>query len=68
MPTRVRKLIGSLGILLFLGGYVWAAAAVYRFVPPGPLFTLGYFAVAGTVWGLPLIPLIRWMNGAPREG
>ena len=67
MPTRLRKLIGSVGVLAFLAGYVWLVATLYGYVPKGALFTLAYFAVAGFVWGVPLIPLIRWMNGAPRE-
>ena len=68
MPTRLRKLVGSVGILVFLGAYVGIAGAVYVRIPPGPLFTLAYFAVVGIAWGLPLIPLIRWMNGGPKEG
>lgn len=67
MPTRLRKLVGSVAILVFLGAYVGIAGALYVRIPPGPLFTLAYFAVVGIAWGLPLIPLIRWMNGAPSE-
>ena len=67
MPTRLRKLVGSAGILMFLAAYVGIAGALYGRIPRGPLFTLAYFAVAGILWGVPLIPLIRWMNGSPRE-
>ena len=66
MPTRLRKLIGSLGIMAFLAAYVGIAGAVYVRLPSGPLITLAYFAVVGIAWGLPLIPLIRWMNGSPQ--
>jgi hypothetical protein len=63
MPTRVRKLVGSLGVLVFLAAYVWivtlAADHVPRHVVPETLF----YVVAGVLWGVPLIPLIRWMNG-----
>ena len=65
MPTRMRKLLGSIGVLGFLALYVTAAVALYRHVPRQPGVQLAYFAVAGMVWGAPLIPLIRWMNGSP---
>ena len=67
MPTRLRKLLGSVAVVAFIALYVGVAGALYRFVPNHPLARLGYFAVAGLCWGLPLLPLIRWMNGAPPD-
>ncbi len=63
LPVRVRKLVGSLGVLAFLLFYVGAVGALYRFVPDNQAVRLVYFAIAGTLWGVPVIPLIRWMNG-----
>jgi hypothetical protein len=67
MPTRLRKLVGSVAVVVFIAFYVGAAGAAYRFVPSQPLAQLAYFAVVGLVWGVPLLPLIRWMNGGPDD-
>lgn len=65
MPARVRKLIGLVAILVFLIVYVAAAAAAGERLPDHWLVKLVYYALAGTLWGLPLFPLIRWMNTEP---
>lgn len=63
MPVRLRKLVGSLGVLAFLVFYVGAVGLLYRFVPNNQALRLLYFAAAGLLWGVPILPLIRWMNG-----
>ena len=62
MTARVRKAIGSLGILLFVGFYAWLAATVGGRLPQIWWALLPYYVVVGTAWGLPVIPLIIWMN------
>ena len=62
MSPRVRKLVGSLMVLVFLGFYVWAAATLAERLPDRPALQLIYFAVVGTAWGLPLFPLITWIQ------
>ena len=62
MPVRVRKLIGLVAILLFLALYVIVVSTVGDHLPDHWAARLAYYAVAGTFWGLPLFPLIRWMN------
>jgi hypothetical protein len=62
MNARVRKAIGGVGILVFLGVYVWAAATIGSQLPNQWAIRLVYYAVVGTSWGLPIIPLISWMN------
>ena len=65
MPPRLRKLIGLFAILAFLALYVIAFATLGDYVPKHWAAQLAYFAVAGTLWGVPLFPLIRWMERAP---
>ena len=65
MNARARKAIGGVGILVFLGAYVWAAITLGERVPDQPLLRLAYYAIVGVVWGVPLFPLIRWMNREP---
>ena len=65
MPTRLRKLIGSAGVIAFLGGYIWLVTLLADRVPRVTWAQTAFFAAAGVLWGVPLIPLIRWMNGGP---
>jgi len=65
MPTRLRKLIGAVGILAFLAFYARTAVVVFGYLPNQPWLQLGYMAVVGVAWGLPLIPFIAWMNRGP---
>jgi hypothetical protein len=62
MSAHQRKAIGSVLTLAFLGAYIWAAAAIGEVVPKAWWAQLIYYVAAGTAWGAPLIPLIRWMN------
>jgi hypothetical protein len=65
MNARVRKAIGGVGILAFLATYVWAASSIGVMLPDRWAIRLVYYVVVGTAWGLPLIPLITWMNRGP---
>ncbi|HZZ70202.1 MAG TPA: DUF2842 domain-containing protein [Phenylobacterium sp.] len=69
MNPRLRKLIGLFAILGFLLFYVGVMVRLARYVPDhGPL-QFAFYALAGTCWGLPLLPLISWMNrGSPPPG
>jgi hypothetical protein len=60
--ARVRKLIGLIALLAFLIGYVVLVASVGEFVPKHWAAQLVYYVVAGTLWGVPVLPLFRWMN------
>ena len=62
MNIRARKAAGGLGILLFLTVYVIAAVSISGHLPDNRAVQLIYFVVAGVAWGLPLIPLIKWME------
>ena len=62
MTPRVRKLIGLVGILAFLLAYVVLVADLAKFAPDhGPL-QFAFYALAGVCWGVPILPLISWMN------
>ena len=62
MPTRWRKFIGGAGMLVFLGLYAVGAVMLYEHLPDFKIVRLVYMAVAGIGWGVPLFPLISWMN------
>jgi hypothetical protein len=62
MSARVRKLIGLFGILGFLLLYVGLVAKAAAYVPEHGPWQLIFYVVAGVCWGLPILPLISWMN------
>ena len=62
MNPRLKKLLGSLAMLVFLFVYVAAALAVADHLPAHWAAQLVFYAFVGTAWGLPLIPLMKWMN------
>jgi hypothetical protein len=62
MNACARKLLGLFGILAFLLLYVGVVARLSAYVPDhGPL-QLAFYALAGICWGVPILPLISWMN------
>lgn len=64
MTPRIRKLVGTVAIVLFLGLYAAAAIVVADHLPRHPAVSLAYFLIVGVAWGLPLFPLLSWMNRA----
>lgn len=64
MPARIRKLIGLVALLAFLAAYVWLAMAIADRLPRHWAAQLVFYVVAGLGWGLPILPLISWMNRA----
>jgi hypothetical protein len=62
MSARVRKAIGGVAMLVFLAAYIWAMSTLGQKLPGEWWAKLAFYLVAGTAWGVPLIPLIAWMN------
>ena len=60
---RLRRAIASLGVLVFLAAYVWAVIAIGARLLDHPLIDLLFYGIAGTAWGLPLLPLLSWAEG-----
>ena len=51
-----------MAIEVFALSYSAAAATLVDCVPTFWWARLVYFLIVGTAWGLPIIPLITWMN------
>jgi hypothetical protein len=62
MTAHHRKLVGSVAILVFVLLYVGAMGWIGAHLPPLWWVQLAFYLVAGTAWGLPLLPLLSWMN------
>jgi predicted membrane channel-forming protein YqfA (hemolysin III family) len=68
MPTRLRKLIGTFVMVGFVLVYALVAMALAqsRPVQEAPDLLRGlYYVVVGLAWVLPVMPLIKWMEGEP---
>ena len=68
MGLRARRAVASVGIVAFLIFYVWLVIAVGGRVPDHPLAILAFYGLAGTLWGVPLLPLMSWAEGKPFLG
>ena len=61
MNGRLKNLLGGIAIVAFLAAYVSAALLVADRLPDNQAARLAFYALAGTLWGVPLIPLLSWM-------
>ena len=64
MPARIRKLIGTIVLLVFLALYAWMAGVIGAGrITLGPSWAqFAYFIIAGLAWVVPAGLLIRWMQ------
>jgi hypothetical protein len=67
MSPRVKKLIGLLGILVWLGIYALLMMRLAVAVLPGAhsLIQLAFYAVAGLAWIVPVGLALPWMHREP---
>ncbi|HVW55768.1 MAG TPA: DUF2842 domain-containing protein [Rhizobiaceae bacterium] len=63
MPVRLRKLIGTVILVLLVIVYAIAATlvAVARLGHSSPLVHFAYFLFTGFLWVLPAMAIIKWM-------
>lgn len=63
MTQRMRKLAGTMLLLVAMAVYVMAATAIYAGFLGGAAWwvLISYFAVAGGLWFFPASWIIRWM-------
>ena len=64
ISPRFRKLVGGLALLVYLGGYIWVASMISDHLPDNGALRLTFYAIAGLGWGLPILPLLSWMDRA----
>jgi hypothetical protein len=63
MQPRIRKLIGTVVLLILVVTWALLAMALALAVPlhANPVVEFVYYVVAGIGWVLPAMPLISWM-------
>ena len=62
MTARQRKFIGLFAIVGFVVFYVGLMGWIGAKLPPVQWLQFAFYAVAGTAWGVPILPLLSWMN------
>ena len=70
MSPRNRKLVGGLGMVLFVIVYALVAMALADSRPvqsSGTVLQIVVYIVLGLAWILPVMPLIVWMEGGRRR-
>ncbi len=67
MPLRLKKLIGTILLVLLVVIYALLATAfaTAKLGNAGALVHLAYFLVTGLLWILPAMAIIKWMVGPP---
>lgn len=67
LSLPVRRAIACAGILVFVVVYIMVASDIGRRLPDHPLVQLLFYALAGTLWGVPVLPLISWSEAYRRK-
>jgi Protein of unknown function (DUF2842) len=69
MPIRLRKLIGTLALLVLV--IVWALLAMALAQSPtirdNSLLSVAYYVIVGIGWVVPAMPLVSWMARPDRR-
>lgn len=55
-----RRAIACLGIIVFLIVYVMVVSDIGSRLPKSLWLHLLFYGLAGTLWGVPILPLISW--------
>ena len=66
MPLRLKKILGALLVVVFMLFWVWLAVSLSGFVPDNKFAEMVFYIVAGLGWGVPLFPLLSWMERTKR--
>jgi len=68
MSPHIKKLIGAIVIVIWVPIYALVAGALGVHVLPRATWyeELLYYAVAGTLWIVPIGLMLPWMNREPR--
>lgn len=68
LSPRLKKLIGTIGLVVWIPLYALVAMRVGLAILPqaSRLATFFFYAVAGTIWIVPVGLLLPWMHREPR--
>jgi len=69
LNPRIKKLIGTIVMVVWIAFYVLIAMGVAVHVLPhaNGLVAFLYYAIAGTIWIIPIGLMLPWMNREPAK-
>lgn len=69
MHIRMRKLIGTIGLLVLVTAWALLAMALAQFAlhAQSGIVVMLFYVVAGLGWVLPAMPLVAWMQRPDRK-
>ncbi|MBN9318637.1 MAG: DUF2842 domain-containing protein [Caulobacterales bacterium] len=67
MSRNSRQLLGGLAVLVFLTLYIGIALKIADILPANRFVQFVFFVIAGVGWGVPLVPLLSWMENGKFE-
>ena len=69
MLVRVKKLVGTVLLIVLVGLYALVATTVAaaQLAQSGPLIHLAFFLFTGLLWILPAMLIIKWMMIGPYD-
>ncbi len=69
MPIRLKKLIGTILLVLLVVIYAMVATvvAVAQFAESGPMTHFLFFLISGLLWILPAMAIIKWLIIEPPQ-
>ena len=68
MSARTKKLIGAIVMLVWIPVYALVAMVFAIKILPhaGGVAAFLYYAIAGTLWTIPIAAMMPWMNREPK--
>ena len=67
MSRNTRQLLGGLAVMVFLTFYIGVALMIADRLPENRFVQFVFFVIAGVGWGVPLVPLLSWMENGKFE-
>lgn len=63
LSLPVRRFLACIAIIVFVIAYVIVITAIAEHLPKNQFITMVFYALAGILWGLPVLPIISWSEG-----
>jgi hypothetical protein len=69
MPIRLRKLFGTIALLVLALGWALIAMAIAQFpvIKANGVVEVAYYVIAGLGWVLPAMLVVKWMAPRPSD-
>jgi len=67
LNLALRRLIACVGILVFLAVYVVAVSSIGAMISDNKALVMIFYALAGILWGVPILPIISWSEAYKRK-